>query len=258
MRNFVTCFDVETTGLSPVNNFIIQLAMVKFDLRTFETIAEKKWYIEPAHEYEIAPEAFEKHGISKEFLRANGVSIKEIAPEILKIIEDSDYLSYNGNSFDVKFLHKDLAMFGFDLPLEGKIFYDAFLLYKMYHPNTLEAVYKHYTGKDLDGAHDAFNDVRATIDVFRAIQQENGATFEEWAGMKESQILSPEGSVRRASLPGEEDRIVFAVGKHKDEEICEVIQKDPSYIKWFKENVASEYTRKMLNEYYKKKMAAKK
>lgn len=256
MKNIV-CFDVETTGLSPVEDYIVQLAMVKFDPQTFQQIDSRNWYIEPAHAYTITQAAFEAHGLTKEFLQENGVSIKDIVPEILEFVQDCDYLTYNGNSFDMKFIYKDLAMFGFEFPIEGKVFYDAFALYKIYHPSTLSAVYKNYTGEDLEGAHDAFADVSATIKVFECIQKEQNKQLDEWSQLKECQMLSPEGSIRRATNIGVDgDYIVFAQGKYKDAEFCEVLKKDPSYIRWFGENVATAYTKRVLNEYVRRKRGA--
>ena len=48
MRNIV-CYDVETTGLSTKDDFIIQLSALKFNPETFETIEEKDWYVKPIH-----------------------------------------------------------------------------------------------------------------------------------------------------------------------------------------------------------------
>ena len=254
MNKNIVCFDVETTGLSPIEDYIIQLAMVKFDSQTFQIIDSRNWYIEPAHTYTITSGVYEDHGLTKEFLQENGVSLKDIAPEILQFVDDSDYLTYNGNSFDVKFIYKDLALFGFEFPIEGKVFYDAFSLYKIYHPSTLSAVYKSYTGEELDGAHDALADVKATIKVFECIQQEQSKELDEWSEMKECQMLSPEGSIRQATNMGKDgDYIVFSQGKYKDAEFYEVLQKDPSYVRWFGQNVATPYTKKVLNEYVRKK-----
>jgi len=256
MNKNIVAFDVETTGLSPQEDYIIQLAMIKIAADTFQTIDTRKWYIKPIHAYAITPGAFEAHGLTKEFIEANGVNLKDIAPEIIEFVKDCDYLTYNGNSFDVKFIHKDLAIVGYEFPMEGKVFYDAFSIYKIYHPSTLSAVYKIMTGKDLEDAHDAFADVKATIAVFEALQKEQNASLQEWAEMKENQMLSPEGSIRRATNMGEDgDYIVFAVGKYKDAEFCEVLQKDYGYVKWFLANVASDYTKNMLREYCRRKNA---
>jgi len=72
--------------------------------------------------------------------------------------------------------------------------------------------------------------------------------------MRENQMISPEGSIRRAALPGaEDDYIVFAFGKYKDSDFFEVYQKDPQYVQWWGDNVASPYTKKILNAYVREK-----
>lgn len=242
----IVCFDVETTGLSQKEDFIIQLSMIKID-QSFNKIDSKSWYIKPVHKYEIKTTAIEKHGITKEFLEENGVSLKDIAQEILDFIEGCDFLTYNGNSFDIGFLYKDLKLVGYDLNMEGRTCYDAFLLYKMMYPSTLEAVYKRCTGKDLEGAHNAINDVEATIDVYKYLRELNVDVDESAFN-----IVSPEGSVRKVIIDGVES-LVFSFGKYKDDEFLSVYNKDPQYIKWFLGNVASEYTFNILKKYCEKR-----
>lgn len=242
----IVCFDVETTGLSQKEDFIIQLSMIKID-QSFNKIDSKSWYIKPVHKYEIKTTAIEKHGITKEFLEENGVSLKDIAQEILDFIEGCDFLTYNGNSFDIGFLYKDLKLVGYDLNMEGRTCYDAFLLYKMMYPSTLEAVYKRCTGKDLEGAHNAINDVEATIDVYKYLHELN-VDVDEGA----FNIVSPEGSIRKIIIDRVEN-LVFSFGKYKDDEFLSVYNKDPQYVKWFLGNVASEYTFNILKKYCEKR-----
>lgn len=259
MKKDLVAFDVETTGLNPRKDFIIQLAMIKLDSETLNVKEQKKCYIKPEGEYEISPQAFEKHGITKEFLKSNGVNLKSVAQKIIDFFEDCDVLTYNGNNFDVNFLYSNLKNVGFDFKLEGRVFYDAFLMYKRLHPSTLEAVYKYYTGDELEGAHDAFNDVKATIEVFRYMQDMEGLSMEEMRELDENKLYSPEKSIIVKQVAGSDDsssvyencEIVFASGKHKDEEFMKVCKQDPSYVKWFMENVASDYTKSVLREYYK-------
>lgn len=259
MNKYIVCFDVETTGLSDKEDYIIQLAMVKFDAYTFKTVDSRNWYIEPSHQYTIKQGAFEAHGLTKEFLKENGVCIKDIANEIVDFVSDSDYLTYNGNSFDLRFLYKDLKTWGVDFPMDNKVFYDAFSIYKVYHPSTLSAVYKQMTGHELEGAHDAFADVNATIEVFKQLKSQENLTLEDLADMKENQMISPEGSIRRASNMGDnKEYLVFAFGKYKDTEICEAISKDPGYFKWFCQNIATDYTKKIMRDYIVRSNYAKK
>lgn len=254
----IVAFDVETTGLNPQKDFIIQLVLKKLTGDTLEVKETRQWYIEPIHAYEITPQAQEKHGITKEFLKKNGVPLKSIAKEILDFFDGCDILTFNGNTFDVNFLYSNLKQIGYEFDINNRIFYDAFLMYKKLHPSTLEALYLHYTGNILDGAHNAFNDVDATIEVFKHLHQGPG---DKWEGltradmdkMEENYIDSPERSVcYKPGINPDEKIIVFATGKHKDEEFMKVCKQDPSYIKWFMENVASEFTKNMLRTYYNK------
>ena len=249
-NKFIVCWDVETTGLNPKEDFMIQLAVSKFSKETMEIVESKKWYVKPAHNYTISPQAQAVHGLTKEFIEANGVYFKEIAPEFFKMIEDADLLTYNGNTFDIKFLNEECKRWGLSLPIVGKNFYDAFAMECRFHPRNLSAVYKTYTGKDLEGAHDALADVHATIDVFKHQLQTQGVTFDEIDTWQENNLLTPDGSIRNAAAAGEELRIVFAVGKYKDSEFMEISKKDPSYIKWYMENIASDYTKDVLRKYY--------
>ena len=256
MKKHIVAYDVETTGLNPQKDFIIQLVLKKIDSKSLEVIDTREWYIQPIHTYEISAQAQEKHGITKEFLKTHGVSLKDIAQEVLDFFEDCDVLTYNGNSFDVSFLYSNLKQVGYEFDISDRIFYDAFLMYKKLHPSTLEAVYEYYTGKELEGAHNAFNDVDATIEIFKHLHQGlgdkwEGLTRDEMTQMDENKIYSPEKSIT-IRKEGDEDLITFANGKHKDEEFMKVCKQDPSYIKWFMESVATDYTKKILREYYSK------
>lgn len=249
-NKFIVCWDVETTGLNPKEDFMIQLAVSKFSKETMEIVESKKWYVKPAHNYTISPQAQAVHGLTKEFIEANGVYFKELAPEFFKMIEDADLLTYNGNTFDIKFLNEECKRWNLPLPIVGKNFYDAFAMECRFHPRNLSAVYKTYTGKDLEGAHDALADVHATIDVFKHQLQTQGVTFDEIDTWQENNLLTPDGSIRNAAAAGEPIKIVFAVGKYKDSEFMEISKKDPNYIKWYMENIASDYTKDVLRKYY--------
>ena len=251
MNKFILCWDVETTGLNPKEDFIIQLAAIRFNKETGEFKDGKSWYVKPAHAYTISPKAEAVHGLSKEFIDANGRYFKEVAAEFFAMMEDADLLTYNGNSFDIKFLYEECKRWEIEFPVVDKKCYDAFSMECRINPRNLGAVYKKYTGEDLEGAHDALNDVIATCKVFLS-QLDLIGGYEEADGWSENNLLSPDGTIRNAAAPGEDIRIVFNVGKYKESEFMEVTRKDPSYIKWYMENLASNHTKKILSRYYAK------
>lgn len=251
MNDFIICFDIETTGLNPKEDFIIQLAALKFRKDNNEFIAKKSWYIKPAHAYTISPQAEAVHGLSKEFIDKNGVYFKDIADEFISLIKDADYLTYNGNSFDVKFLYEEFKRWDIEMPIDGKKFYDAFSMECRFAPRDLGSVYKKYTGEVFEDAHDAYKDCEATITVFLNQMKHYNLSYNDINEFDENTLLTPDGSIRNAAKPGDPKRLVFAIGKYKDSEFMDVYKKDPGYTKWFFENVASKYTLNLLREYYK-------
>lgn len=254
MKNIVA-FDVETTGVDTSKDFVIQLSAVKFD-KDFNEVGMMNFYILPASDFEIRPEAQEKHGLDKSFIIDNGTPLAIAGKEFLDFIEDCDLLSYNGNSFDVKILSKDLRSVGLDFPLD-KTFYDSLLLETKLFPRTLDATYKKYTGKDLEGAHNSLNDVYATIEVFKhqinAFKQDvevsanpDEAVFAYVAEFDESKIFDVDGMIKK-----EGDAIVFRKGKYRGVEFMKVAKGDPGYIKWFMTNKDfSDHTKNILRNYY--------
>lgn len=252
MNNYIVAWDVETTGLNPKEDFIIQLACVKFDKKTGSILKTNKWYIKPAHAYTISPKAQEVHGLSKEFIEENGVYFKDIVAEFFEMISDADLLTYNGNSFDIKFLNEECKRWGIELPIYGKKFYDSFSMECRFNPRNLSAVYEKYMGHVFENAHDALSDVMATVKVFQAQMKTQNLTYDDIDQFQENNLLTPDGTIRNVAATGEDMVIVFAVGKYKDSEFMEVSKKDPSYIKWYMENLASDYTKRVLKDYYAK------
>lgn len=246
MKNIVA-FDVETTGLDHLKDSIIQIAAVKFD-KDFNKIDSYSCYVKPTNDFEIAQGAFEKHGISKEYVLENGIPSSEVMEAFNRFCEDCDMLSYNGNSFDIKFIDKEMKAAGIEFSLD-RVFYDSMKYEMQLHPRRLDVVYKNYTGKNLDDAHNALADVNATIEVFKnqlVKFSEQGVTLDEIIGMEDSRIFCIDGMIKKDG-----DKILFAKGKYKDMEFMEVVSKDTGYIKWFMSNKDfSDHTKNILRNYY--------
>lgn len=241
----IVAFDVETTGLNPRNDFIIQLSCMLLDGETMIVKNKQNWYINPDCKYEISQQAFEKHGLTKEFLKEHGNKLKDISQDIINFFGDYDILTYNGNSFDINFLYFNLLNIGVEFDINGRNYYDAFLMYKKCHPSTLEAVYKYYTGQDLESAHNATADVEATVEIFKHLHTDENLNRLDMNEMEINHLYSPENSITLKN-----GQIFFNMGKYKDVEFMRVCREDPSYIKWFFNSVASLYTKQTLKKYY--------
>lgn len=254
MNHYITAFDVESTGLSQTEDYIIQLSAIRFKKDTYERVKTFNYYIKPIRAYEIKPGAFKAHGLTKEFIEKNGVPLASVAGEFIEMFDDADVLTYNGNRFDVNMVYKDLLMIGIEFPMEGKVFYDSYGIETRLNSRKLSNVYFNYTHECMEDAHNSLSDVEATIVVFQnqlEVLKEDNETGEEIEDWCENQLYSPEGSIRNAANAGESERIVFNIGKYKDQEFMIVCKNDPEYIKWFKDKVASPYTWRKLTKYYK-------
>ena len=236
-------FDTETTGLNSQYDYIIQLSAVKLNEK-LEEVEYFNEYIKPLGDFEISPAAQEKHGITKEFILKQK-TLHEVAPKFIKFIEGCDLGGFNSNMFDVKFLYKDFKDAGFEIDMNRR-FLDVRGIQAHLKPQSLEGIFKEYTGKTMDEAgleaHNALSDVYATVEVLH--HQLKHISLEECFELDGCKLSSPEGSLRVV-----ENGLVFNIGKYRDKDVYEVLKMDKGWVKWWAENVATQYSRDKVKAY---------
>lgn len=243
MTKEIVTFDLETTGLDVKNDQIIQIGLIKFNSTTFEEIEHKMYFVKPKDDYIMSEEAISKHGVTKEYLDANGVYLTEIWQECKDFIGNCDMLSYNGNHFDVPMLYYNLQRNNLDFDFASRNFYDSMVIERKIYSMKLGDIYKRYTNKELDNAHDAFFDTKATVEVFKHQFNKNREIIEE----TNFKLLSLEDFLKYDN----NNELVFKNGKYRDKRTNDICKTDPKYIKWVFSNF-SEITRKtIMDEYYK-------
>lgn len=250
----IVCFDTETTGLDVQKDHIIQLSMVKFDSHTWEVIDTRDWYILPEQPFTIPAEAEAVHHISKTFLLEHGVSLRSICSDLFAFTDGCDMLSYNGNGFDAPILHYNLLRLGCDFQYEGRTWYDALVLERMHmfgqiNPETNEPYrctltdsYTRYYGHPFEGAHNSFDDVKATLEVFKAQVNAHGW---EWAQRDEFGFISFDRWLTKKG-----NYFYLNQGAHKGESIESMLRIDSNYIEWIVEKCkwTSDQTRQIIRE----------
>lgn len=224
MTNNIVAFDLETTGLNTQTDHIIQIGLVKFNKSTYDELGHIMFYIKPETDFSIDPYAQEKHGISKDFVIENGVLLRDVWDEISEFIEDCDILSYNGNSFDVPMLYNNLKRYNLEFDFVSRKYYDSMIVERKRIQYKLSETYKRYTGKELEDAHDAIVDVRATIQVFKHQFEQVPDMFND----TEFTMISPEGFVKMNG----DNELVFTSGKYRGKRTNDICKTDPSYIRW--------------------------
>jgi len=99
--------DTETTGLSSVNDKIIEIACIEIEdhIPTGE-----KFHVFLNPEMEISQGAYVTHGISKEFLK-DKPKFNDVAKDFIKFIDGKKLVIHNAE-FDLAFLNKELKEVG--------------------------------------------------------------------------------------------------------------------------------------------------
>lgn len=221
----IVAFDIETTGLDKSTCRITQISLVKFLLNadgSYEIKDSYNTYVNPGLDATWSDHAQLMTGITPESVTA-APSFAEISDKVLDFIGDNDILTYNGNTFDIPILKNELARLGKSLTLYGRKIYDSLYIESKLNSRKLIDVYRKYTGKELDNAHNSLSDTLATMEVFgHQLNMLNNDTsdfdFETTCG----------GLV--GMLDGER---CFLQGKYKGYSVKSVLQKDPSYITYF-------------------------
>jgi len=97
-------FDVETTGLNPINDEIIEIGAVK--VRNGVKIGEFQSLIKPSKP--ISGEITQLTGITNELLQKEGNDRDEVLKKFLEFVGRSKLIGHNAIEFDLKFLNNQL------------------------------------------------------------------------------------------------------------------------------------------------------
>lgn len=168
-----TVFDTETTGVGD-NDKIIQIGAIQY--KDGKEIPYMK-YFDP--EMEIPQGAIAVHHIDKKVLEENKAKpIKEELKSFTENVLGNNLLVGYNAQFDINKLNHEIDLYNPNKrskklkKKENCLTLDPMLIMQRIHPfvgvrKKLGEQYKFFFGKGFDGAHDAFNDVKATVDVLK-------------------------------------------------------------------------------------------
>ena len=222
----IVFFDIESTGLDTQKDRIVELCITKltptmettthsYGGQNFHQTTSTKRF---NPQIPIGEKATETHGITNEDVK-DLEPFRATAEKTAKYITGCDIAGFNSNRFDIPMLVAEFNRANVEWDWKSSNFIDAGNLYKIENPRTLSAAYKQYTGKELEGAHEAEADVQATIDVFFGMLS-NGFSEHEGELTVESIALYSNYGNEIIDLAGkfiknEQGQIIFNFGKHK-------------------------------------------
>ena len=227
LKNPLIFFDVETTGLNISKDKIIEISYIKVCPNGDEE--SKTIRINPG--FPIPAESTAIHHITDDDVK-DCPTFKQVAKTLEKIFEGCDIAGFNSNRFDIPILVEEFLNAGVSINFSKKKFIDVQTIFHKMEQRTLSAAYRFYCHKELDDAHSASADTRATYEVLKA-QLNMYPTL-----VNDVDFLSKFSSqTRNVDFAGrivynDKGVEVFNFGKYKGMPVEDVFKKDMGYYGW--------------------------
>lgn len=252
LKRAIAFFDLETTGLNISKDKIVEIAILKVEADHTESSYVKR--INP--EIPIPNESSEIHGIYDKDVK-DCPTFKEVAKEISDFIGDADLAGYNSNKFDIPVLLEHFLSHGIEFSMDGRKFVDVQTIFHKMEQRTLVAALKFYCNEDLENAHAAEADVRATYDVLKAQLDKYPEIENDIEFLTE---FTQTGKHKKIDFVGrlaqnENGEIIYNFGKNAGKTLKEVYDKEPGYHRWILDNDFPLYTKQILEKHTSKFLA---
>jgi len=224
-------FDLETTGVDPDKDRIVQIAIIRIEpdgqRKTFESLVNP--------EVPIPAEATKVHGISDDNVR-DQPTFAQVRREVEEYLQDAVLAGFNSINFDTPLLMAELKRVDADLDLQGVKQLDAMRIFHAMERRDLTAAFRFYCDKELVNAHSALADTEATL----AILDAQIGLYEEIPNEVEElhRFCNPhEGKFvdrRRKFIWTDDNEASFTFGKYQGKTLSEVCkdQRGRGYLEW--------------------------
>lgn len=220
-------FDLETTGTNIMKDRIVEISLIKVYPDGREEVKSRR--INPG--MPIPAESMAVHHITDEDVK-DCPRFEQIAKLLLELFDDSDIAGFNSNKFDMPLLIEEFGRANLPFSLTGRRFIDVQNIFHKMEQRTLVAAYKFYCGGDLENAHSAEADTRATYEVLKS-QLDRYNTLEndvealaKFSGGDKNLDLSARFVYNDKKVP------VFNFGKYKGQPVVEVFRREPGFYHW--------------------------
>ena len=221
-------FDIESTGLNPQLDRIIDLAIVKLlPAGGRETVTFR---VNPG--VPIPPGSTRIHGITDADV-AGAPLFRDVVRDVLAAFEGCDLAGFNVVRYDLVLLSSECARAGAPFEATGRRIFDAQRIFHQRERRDLAAALKFYCNLDHEGAHGALADVEATIKVLEG----QYAAYHDLPSDPDAlhAYCNPMDAFRADSqgkLRWQDGEVVIAFGKNSGARLRDLARDNPGYLKW--------------------------
>lgn len=248
-------FDLESTGINIVTDRIVEIAIIKINPDGTEEVLTEK--VNPT--VPIPKEVSEIHGIYDEDVK-DCPTFKQRAKEYDNFLKGCDLAGFNLIRYDVPLLVEEFLRAEVDFSIENRSIVDAQRIFHMMEPRNLSAAYKFYCNQELENAHSAEADTRATLEVLLSqVEKYQGVKIKSSSGELVEPIKNDVKALHQlttssfADLTGrlaynKKGEEIFNFGKYRNQRVIDVFKSDPSYYDWIMRSDFALSTKKKLTE----------
>ncbi|PTN09948.1 3'-5' exonuclease [Mangrovibacterium marinum] len=254
LKNPLIFLDLETTGINVATDRIVEIALIKVQPDGSEETKEMR--INP--EMPIPEAASKVHGIYDQDVK-DCPTFKEVAKSLAKFMEGCDLAGFNSNRFDIPLLAEEFLRVDVDVDFKKRKFVDVQAIFHKMEKRTLAAAYKFYCQQELQDAHSAMADTKATYEVLKSqLDMYQDTEFEDAKGKLSKPIQNDVNALcefssydRNVDFMGrivynDKGVEVFNFGKNKGIPVEKVLREQPGYFGWMMQGEFPLYTKKVL------------
>ena len=241
LKRPIIFFDLETTGVDTARDRIVEISMIKIMPDGEEITRTRR--LNPG--MPIPAEATAVHGITDEDVK-DAPTFAQVARSLEQFIRGCDFGGFNSNRFDLPVLVEEFLRAGVDL--KRRRFIDVQNIFHKKEQRTLVAAYKFYCDKELDDAHSAEADTRATYEVLKAQLDRYPDLRNDVDALAEYSCRAEAADYAGRILYNEKGEEVFGFGKYRGRSVAEVFRAEPSYYAWMMNGDFPLYTKKVITE----------
>ena len=237
-------FDIESTGVSPRADRIIELAVIRIEPDGGERIGH--WLVNPT--IPIPVESTAVHGITDDIVK-DCPTFAQIAGEVDAWLKGCDLGGYNVIRFDIPMLAEEFHRAGLDLDVDSRRVLDAQRIYHQKEPRDLSAALRFFCGREHRDAHGAEADTRATLDVIKGQFRKYPDLPRDLETLdRQFNATDPFNADRGGRLRWVDGELTINFGKKKGARVKDLAASDPGYLKWMLRGDFPMDTRKIVQD----------
>jgi DNA polymerase-3 subunit epsilon len=239
----IAFLDLETTGVSIGSDRIVEISI--FKILPDKTSQSETMRINPT--IPIPAETSAIHGIYDKDVK-DCPTFKELAPKLLAILDPCDLAGYNSNKFDIPLLVEEFLRVEVDFDMQNRKCIDVQNIFHKMEQRTLSAAYRFYCQKELENAHTAEADVRATYEVLEAQLEKYSSLSHDVGALHTFSSANDNVDLAGRIVRDKKGVEVFNFGKHKGKPVLDVFKNEPSYYNWMMDGDFPLSTKRVLTQ----------